>query len=524
MPVPELIRKVDRPKNTVVVDTGNEGIFRYAVRERAETIYLPNKNPQPRNGKIIGHIIDGKYVAKREKTAYTGPTFLSYGSSALIRNLSKDILSDLLSVYSVDAAIKILVIASMRIIRPGIPLRKISERYNRTFFSHWYPNLALSENAIGSFLYKLGEDFDKREAFFDLRVKSVAKEHHIAIDGTLKQDTSIINDLSSYSHKSNIKGCRDVSVLYAYDIERKEPICAEVFRGNFIDATSYRAFITHNNIDKGIIVADKGFPPSKIDDELDKHPNLHFLTPIKRNDSRIANNNMLEWDGKLENVANRVLYKKSRIKGGRYLYAFKDIKRAHGEEDSYVDKINEKKPFVSSDFDTTLDKAGVIVFESDLNTTPLVIYQCYERRWLLELVFRSYKNNICLYKTRVQNDFSLIGSEFVNFIATLITARIIKKMEDSEILKKMTYGELMDDLTETWRKVDSSLDASSDDGCWLNVSEGVFCELETLSLSKPIPKPVAKKRGRPRTRPLPDPNTPKKRRGRPPKKAKLGDL
>ena len=518
MPVPESIRKVDRPKNTVVVDTGNDGVFRYAVRERAETIYLPNKNPQPRNGKIIGHIIDGKYVEKREKTAYKGPAFLSYGSSILIRSLSEDILGDLLSVYPADAAIKILVIASMRIIRPDIPLRKISERYNRTFFSNWYPNLALSENSIGSFLYKMGEDFDKREAFFNLRIKSVAKDHHVAIDGTLKQDTSIINDLSSYSHKSNIKGCRDVSVLYAYDIERKEPICAEVFRGNFIDATSYREFIAHNNIDRGIIVADKGFPPSKIADELDRHPDLHFLTPIKRNDSRIANNNMLEWDGKLENVANRVLYKKACIKGGRYLYAFKDIKRAHGEENSYVDKINERKPFVSSDFDSTLDKAGVIVFESDLDASPTVIYQCYERRWLLELVFRSYKNNICLYKTRVQNDFSLIGSEFVNFIATLITTRIIKKMEDSEILKKMTYGDLMDDLTESWRKVDSPEDASSDDGCWLNVSESVFSELETLGISKPNFKPVHKKRGRPRTRPLPDPNASKKRRGRPPKK------
>lgn len=518
MSVPELIRKVDRPKNTVVVDTGNEGVFRYAVRERAESVYLPNKNPQPRNGKIIGHIIEGKYVAKREKTANAGPAFLSYGSSRLIRDLSDDVLSDLLAVYPADEAMRILVIASMRIIRPDIPLRKIAERYNRTFFSHWYPNLALSENTIGSLLHKIGEDFGKREAFLRLRIKSVAKEHHIAIDGTLKQDTSIINDLSSYSHKSNIKGCRDVSVLYAYDIERKEPICAEVFRGNFIDATSYRQFITHNNIDKGIIVADKGFPPSKIADELHKHPDLHFLTPVKRNDYRIAKNNMLEWDGKLDDVANRVLYKKSCIKGGRYLYAFKDIGKAHGEENSYIDKINEKKPFSSADLDSTLDKAGVIVFESDLDASPLAIYQCYERRWLLELVFRSYKNNICLYKTRVQNDFSLIGSEFVNFIATLITARIIKKMEDSEILKKMTYGDIMDDLTESWRKADAPEDASSGDGCWLNVSEGVYSELETLGLSKPVPKPAPKKRGRPRKKPIPAPDAPKKKRGRPPKK------
>ena len=91
-------------------------------------------------------------------------------------------------------------------------------------------------------------------------------------------------------------------------------------------------------------------------------------------------------------------------------------------------------------------------------------------------------------------------------------------MEDSEILKKMTYGDIMDDLTESWRKADSPEDASSGDGCWLNVSKGVYSELETLGLSKPVPKPAPKKRGRPRKNPLPAPDAPKKKRGRPPKK------
>lgn len=85
------------------------------------------------------------------------------------------------------------------------------------------------------------------------------------------------------------------------------------------------------------------------------------------------------------------------------------------------------------------------------------------------------------------------------------------------MLKDMTYGDLMDDFTETWRKVDSSEDAASDDGCWLNVSEGVFSELEILNLSKLIPKPLPKKPGRSRTKPIPNPNAPKKKRGRPPK-------
>ena len=119
-----------------------------------------------------------------------------------------------------------------------------------------------------------------RRDFYIRRMDAVASDHHIVIDSTLKQDTSIVNDLSAYSHKARIKVCADVSVLYAYDLEKKEPICAEVFPCKFIDATSYPAFIEHNNITRGIIVADKGFPPSKIAHQLEMHPGLHFLTPI----------------------------------------------------------------------------------------------------------------------------------------------------------------------------------------------------------------------------------------------------
>ena len=62
MPVPPEIRAVDRPKNTIVEDRGKDGPKRYAVRERSSIKYVPGKNPQPHNGKVIGHIINGKFV------------------------------------------------------------------------------------------------------------------------------------------------------------------------------------------------------------------------------------------------------------------------------------------------------------------------------------------------------------------------------------------------------------------------------------------------------------------------------
>ena len=79
MGVPADIRAVPRPTNTIVVDSGRETVNRYAVLKRAYVKYIPNGNPQPRNGKVVGHIINYKYVPIPEINIYSGPTKLQYG-------------------------------------------------------------------------------------------------------------------------------------------------------------------------------------------------------------------------------------------------------------------------------------------------------------------------------------------------------------------------------------------------------------------------------------------------------------
>ena len=59
MGVPEEIRKVERPVNTIVYKV-KEGT--YGVRERAGLKYGPDGKPRPVNGKVVGHIVNGKYV------------------------------------------------------------------------------------------------------------------------------------------------------------------------------------------------------------------------------------------------------------------------------------------------------------------------------------------------------------------------------------------------------------------------------------------------------------------------------
>lgn len=279
MSVPESIRKIARPINTVVEDSGRDGPNRYLVRERVSTRYVPGGNPQPRNGKVIGHIINGEFVPITQTSVVQETDMLSYGGAAFVKSLTNDIFHELLEIYPIQDVYSIMAIVTIRILKPSIGSNRIASQYERSFVSKDYPGASLSKNSIHDLLQRLGQHGSLRRSFYHKRMQAVAKEHHIAIDGTLKRDSSKINDLSAFSYKARVKGYEDISVLYAYDIDIMEPICAEVFPGNSVDASSYSSFIRDNDIRKGLIVADKGFPPSMISSELEERPDLHFLTP-----------------------------------------------------------------------------------------------------------------------------------------------------------------------------------------------------------------------------------------------------
>ena len=92
MAVPASIRAVERPSNTIIEDNGRDGPNRYAVRLRAGVKYVPGGNPQPRNGKVIGHIVDGKYVPVNAPVADAKPEMLQYGASAFVYSVSADLI------------------------------------------------------------------------------------------------------------------------------------------------------------------------------------------------------------------------------------------------------------------------------------------------------------------------------------------------------------------------------------------------------------------------------------------------
>jgi len=506
MGIEQKILDVPRPKNTVVHDSKSSGPNRYSVRCRIGIKCISGRNPMPISGPIIGHIINGKYVPIAPKAGNNGPSMLSYGSSRLVKDVSNDILDDLLKVYSISDSYSIIAAASLKVIKPSISSRRMMSRYEQTFLSVYYPGASLSKNSLTRLYIRVGQDEDKMRAFYKLRLQKVLESHHVIIDGTLKQDTSKVNDLSRFSYKSRVKGLEDISILYAFDFEIMEPVCSAVFPGNSIDAVSYHDFVFKCGITKGIIVDDKGFPAYKIKDILRNNPGLHYLTPIQRSDNRIGKYNMLDFEGVVHNIQGNVLCKKVKVGDNQFLYSFQDSWKEYKEKRSYIQQASKKNNFSQKQYNSKQECFGVIVFESDVDLTPEQAYACYQGRWKLEVVFKRYKSDISLYTTKVQTDFAVIGSEFVNFISTLITCRIVNKASEAKLFEEMTYEELMDDLSEAWRKVgekdikseDLDVIPKSSDNNWVHTIGKVKTTLEVLGLAIPEPNiTVPKKRGRP---------------------------
>jgi hypothetical protein len=238
-----------------------------------------------------------------------------------------------------------------------------------------------------------------------------------------------------------------VSVLYAYYIEFMKPVCAKVFPGNSIDASLYPTFIRDNDIRKGIIVADKDFSPNRTKEKLRERSELYFLTSIRRNDNRISENDMLFFDDVLTGMDAHVLFKKKPIKGGRYLYSFKDARKAFIEESNYLAKANASKTFDTSKYEQKHSVFGLLVLESEQDLDPKIAYRYCDDHWPLEHAFNHYKSDECIDQTNVQGDFSILENRFVNYICTVATCRTIRKAKQHDLLEKISYEDLMDDLS-----------------------------------------------------------------------------
>lgn len=467
--IPDEIKKVERPQRTCVKRSGNH----FYVIKRTSKLVIGKDGKRrivPVETGRLGKIENGKYipmpeVSKGEKGRTQGEANeMNYGNveikaSAMVElahRFGKDVLSDLEKVYAPNQARLIYGIALLRASYGNVVSRDLDFRYRTSMASEFeeLKEIRLSEKSVSEILELVGLHPNMEDSFFKLRLDKLVPGARIAVDGMLKDCNITTSTYCQWSRKARKKGTKDISILYAFDIASSLPITMMLFKGNELDQTAYDTFVEKFKDRKDVVViADKGFDKSK------SKSKTSYIIPLKRN-SPVAKEALKSISERLGMRDREVLCGKTRI-GDRYYYAYKDLETESKEKNSFY----KSKNFTMKEYNSKMDSFGTIVFESDLDLDKLTVYKCYEDRWTIETFFNFYKDILERSKVNVQGDGSVQGSEFVNFLASLIAMQIKKLFVEKKLDEHYSYRQLNDYLLDV-KKI-----KRPSDGKWIQANQ-----------------------------------------------------
>lgn len=497
MAVPEDVRKVERPVGTVVCD-GKDG--RYPVREKLSGTYYVDedgKRHRPsRNGKVVGHIIDMRYVPKDPiESVSVGSTDLKdWANVEMFDRLGIDLLKQLRLLYSEEDAKRLYVISLLRAAYKGLPDRKLEREYERSFLSEMYPGVNLGRTSVSTFHWNVGRTCSRITKFMRMAVNRIPEGEHVIIDGSLRQDHSTENSLSAVSRKTSKRGHKEILLMYAYSMEHREPICSKVYPGNMVDQRAVTDFLKEFSIGKGIIVADKGFTVESIRKAVDGNDGLHYLLPLKRDAAIITELDLRTYDSRLDGDGGIRCRKVSHQSDGRsvWYYSFWDPLIFADEEAVYMSK-HKGDDYNAEDHSVRIEQFGTIVFESDMEMECGEAYSIYDNRWLIELFFRVQEDQMELDDTRVHSNYSVISSNFMDYLASIMVSRMLNRLDELHLLDDNTYGDIIEILER------AQMTRSTGNGwevCRISGKDAEILEKMGL-LSRPIVPKEVKKKGRP---------------------------
>ena len=486
------ISNCEIPAGSVIAKRANGG---YVVRYRS--------------GKVIGSIVNGTYVPR--DPSYVKPDtnkheIVSFGGAALILSIGIPTLVMLAQVFPLSIATQIFVLSCLKVLYPYNSDQSINNRYKESFLSVAFPGCPLSPNTLSKLYEDLGNNSDARKKFYNLKMDKFLSEFHIMyVDGSLEQLTSSTNSLSQASYKKKHLGFDVINVIRGYSLEENDILCSSVYPGNFSDTSVYKKFLIDNDIHKGIMFGDSAFVPSIVKNIKTNCPgfeDLEYIGLWKKNDVRIPLMEKINFSAPFESSRGNVIYKKYYdVKSKTWFFCFKNENIANDQQHTFLKNAMIKNdPNFGNEYEKIKDRFGIIYVESSVNFEATELYKIILDRWSIEVVIRKSKSDLEFDCTRKHTIYHTLGSKFVESVSLSLFLKVCDKIDESGIKGKRSYRECINDLNETWRKVNDIVREAeqtlpswifnegmpiSYDYAWVNTSVEQFGYLEALNLSKP---------------------------------------
>ena len=446
MSVPPEIRAVPRPKNTFVVDS-KTGV--YAVRKKEGCGYYVDDNGKihrpSKNGKVVGHIIDMAYVPLEEPgIPEVGRVDLKdYGNVHLCEMLSQDILEQLLRYYNPEDSRRIYVMAALRACYDSIKDYMLERQYEESFLSESIPGINLERTAISRFLRNLGRSGSRIVAFMKESVANCGDDDIIVFDGSLKHDESKVNSFSAASRKTAAQKYRHVNVMTAYSVKKREQIGSRIYPGNMVDQRVVVDFVDAMEIRKGMIVADRGFPPEAIRAALIGRPDVDYLVPLNRDRKVISDLSLRNYDSILSGTSIACMKTDSFDEYGNtvWYYSYRDPEIASDEETLYLRSRSGMK-IDPDELRTRREEFGTIVFASNRDMGLDKAHKIYKNRWIIEESFKFSRSELGDDTTDEESDYAVQASQFIDHLASIMATRMRNRFLEAGLLRDKTYGQV----------------------------------------------------------------------------------
>ncbi len=452
MPIPPEIRNVPRPVNTIVVAYGKNK-DRYGVRKRIGCKYVDGKR-RPVNGPTIGHIIDGKFIPLPEKkpvkTAAASAEMKDWANVVLCDRLFKGVMQELSAVYSREDAEKTYCIAVLRVCNQGIRDYELQDAYEDSFLSELYPGIDLSEDTVRAFFKKLGGNTTSIAKFMQNRASS-AGDHHLLIGCVQKSADSGRGTLLGLALHAGMQERRAVSVLYAYDLDEMEPVCFMHCMEGMPEASFFSKFVEENSLANGFIVAGRSIPEDCAQEGL-AYPNLHIMNPVRRGSKLIEQCHMLDFTAFLKEYDGILFRKEKCAKRHTWLYSYRDAQEARWDEKEWLKLAGENNSYSYAEYSAKRKEFGTSVWECKLDLPPEIPYTACKKLAEIELVIGCYKSACVADDICMHDDCWVTGSEFCDFLSSVLAARLLNAFDEAKLLARYTFGEVMSELEEV-RKV-----------------------------------------------------------------------
>lgn len=452
MAVPEEIRRIPRPRNTFVVDS-KTGV--YAVREKTGCGYYVDddgKAHRPsRNGRVVGHIIDGVYVENgpADELPPVGEVDLKdYANVHLCRMLSQDLSESLRRFYSREDADLIYIISILRACYDGIQDYMLQRQFEETYLSEEYPDVNLEKSKVSRFLRDVGRSGSRIVGFMREQVDRCLEGTEdgfdiVVFDGTLKRDGSIVNTFSAPSRKTAAQKYRHVNIMTAYSLRRREQIASRVYPGNMVDQRILSDFVDMLELTRGMIVADRGFPPEAFRRALLGRPGIDYLVPLERDRSVIGELGLRDFTDVLpgSDIAYRIVDSTDEYGKPVIYYSFRDPTIAMDEEIRYL-RLHSAEKMDPARVDGLRREWGTIVFASNRRMDPSFVREVYANRWMIETSFRFQRCQLDDDTTDEESDYTVQASQFMDHLASVMASRMRNRFEDAGLLEKYTYDQV----------------------------------------------------------------------------------